>query len=384
MPFPGTVVQRVYGQVPGKVIQLAGANWVRPLYVGTNWSRIRIGMLCTILNPSLTTIANCPLYMGLCSGKNNPVGFDRTDSFIGACLTGTANSTCTLTYTASTSNFYTGAAPTACRKYENIWTTSAAGTALVFAARGPDVVSTVVATFSKQRRTPVYIDIARGESGGGLLATINCWSTTATTAAFDYAPADFLDGLNQTGGAPIIAGQTLVVGLTAINTLYISDMLGALDSMCIYWSRAAFPLEIHAVGATVKYPSLYASSDNTHGVDAFTQYGSGTLGGRSLNSGTGWSGGAWQVAAFGTNRGNPALMASGDAGTYPFFGSYNSYGSISGTVWPFAGTQFPALWHGTVCGWPLDNFETFYSVGSITSGVTINSGSGWASPGVLT
>jgi len=384
MPFPGTVVQRVYGQVPNKAIQLAGANWVRPLYVGTNWSRIRIGMLCTILNPSLTTITNCPLYMGLCSGKNNPVGFDRTDSFIGACLTGTANSTCTLTYAAgATTNYYTGAAPTACRKYENIWTTSAAGTAIVIASLGPQTVGGPVSAFARARRTPIILDITRGDSGGGLLSTISMWSTVAATAAFDYTPADLLDGVHQTG-APIIAGQTLSVGLNAINTLYISDMMGCLDSICIYWSRAAFPLEIHAVGATVKYPSLYASSDNTHGVDAFTQYGSGTLGGRSLNSGTGWSGGAWQVAAFGTNRGNPALMASGDAGTYPYFGSFASIGTISGTVWPFAGTQFPALWHGTVCGWPLDNFETFYSVGSITSGVTINSGSGWASPGVLT
>lgn len=384
MPWPGTIVQRVYGQVPNKAIQLANASWVRPIYVLSNWARIRIGMLVTVNNPALATISNCPLYFGICSGTDNPVGFNLTKSFIGACLTGTANSTCTLTYSAgATANYFTGAAPTACRKYENIWVTSATGTAIVLAAYGPPIVGGPVNAFARQRRTPIILDITRGDSGGGLVATISMWSTAAAGAAFDYTPADLLDGVHQTG-APIIAGQTLVVGLNAIVTLYASDMMGCLDSICIYWSRAAFPLEIHAVAATVKYPSLYASCDNVHGVDAFTQYGSGTLGGRSLNSGTGWSGGAWALSDYGTNRGNPALMASGEAGTYASFGSFASIGTISGTVWPFAGTQSPALWHGTVCGWPIDNFETFYSVGSITSGVTINSGSGWASPGVLT
>lgn len=383
MPWPGTIVQRVYGQVPNKAIQLANATWVRPVYVLSNWARIRIGMLVTVNNPSLVTIANCPLYFGMCSGSDNPIGFNLTRSFIGACVTGAANGTCTLTYSAgATTNYYTGAAPTACRKYENIWVTSSTGTAIVLAAYGPQTVEGPVNAFARERRTPIILDITRGDSGGGLLSTISMWSTVAATAAFDYTPADLLDGVNQTG-APIIAGQTLAVGLNAINTINVSDLMGCLDSICIYWSRAAFPLEIHAIAASVKYPTLYNTCDNTHGVDAFTQYGSGTLGGRSLNSGTGWSGSPWVLSGYGTNRGNPATMVAGDAGTYPFFGSYNSYGSISGTYWPFAGTQLPALYQGTTIGWPMDNFETFYSIGSLTSGVTINSGSGWATPGVI-
>ena len=388
MPWPGTIVQRVYGQVPSKVIQLANASWSRPLHVLSNWARIRIGMLVTVNNPSLTTISNCPLYLGICSGSDNPVGFDLTRSFIGASVTGTANSTCTLTYTAQGASsaaynaYYTGAAPTACRKYENIWTVSAEGTALVMSAYSPPPGGPVAA-FSRQRRTPIIVDIIRGDSGGGLLSTVSMFGPVAATAFFDYTPADLLDGVNQTG-TPILSGQTMSVLLNAISTLNVSDLMGALDSMCIYWSRASFPLEIHAVAASVKYPTLYETDINTHGIDAFTQYGSGTLGGRALNSGTGWSGSPWVLSGYGTNRGNPALMAAGEAGTYPFFGSFGSSGTISGTYWPFAGTQLPALWHGTTCGWPIDNFETFYAVGSITSGVTINSGSGWASPGVIT
>ena len=389
MPWPGTVIQRVYASVPSPVLQLGAANLLRPLAIGANWARIRVGMLFAVNNPALTTIANVPIYMGLCSGMANSVGFNFTKSFLGACLTGTANGTCTLTYAASTSQFYTGAAPTACRKYEQTWVTSAAGTAGVFAARAPDT-TLPVGTFARQRRTPVYLDITRGDSGAGLLTTISMYGPVAGTAAVDYTPAQFLDGLLQPG-IPIVSGQTLSALLSAINTLYATEMLGPLNTLCIYHSRSAFPLEIHAFAAAVKYASLYTITDNSAGVDGFTQYDNGTLAGRSLNSGTGWSGSPWSLAVAGTNRGNPFVMASGYAGTYPSFGTLNwqtsfgstvSTGSLSGTIWPYAGTVYPALYHGTTCGWPIDTFEA-YATGSMASGVTINSGSGWALPGVL-
>jgi hypothetical protein len=380
MPWPGTVIQRVYASVPSPVLQLGAANLLRPLAIGANWARIRVGMLFAINNPALTTITNVPIYMGLCSGMENPVGYGLTRSFLGACLTGTANGTCTLTYSASTNQYYTGAPPTACRKYEQTWVTSSTGTGGVFAVRAPDT-NLPVASFARQRRTPVYVDITRGDSGAGLVTTISLYGPIAATAGVDYAPAQFLDGLLQQG-TPVVSGQTLTV-LLSNSALYATEMFGPLDTLCIYHSRSAFPLEIHAFAAAVKYPSLYTVTTDSYGVDALTQYDNGTLAGRSLNSGTGWSGSPWSLGVAGTNRGNPFVMASGDAGIYPLFGT-NSTGTewLNGTYWPYAGTQYPALYHGTTCGWPIDTFEA-YATGSMVSGVTINSGSGWALPGVL-
>ena len=100
-------------------------------------------------------------------------------------------------------------------------------------------------------------------------------------------------------------------------------------------------------------------------------------------------GGSVHLTALRADHLAQALLLSSEMG-WPYrledwqfaFGSFASTGSLSGTVWPYAGTAYPALYHGTACGWPIDTFEA-YSTGSMVSGVTINSGSGWALPGVL-
>ena len=382
MPFPATIIQRAYAQVPTKVIQLAGANWVRPLYFGTGWSRIRIGALISIYDTFNATIPNAILHMGLCSGTDAPVGNTWTRSFIGACLTGTVNGTCTLTRTAGTSGIYwAGAAPTGFRKIENNVYPTATGTLGYFGATEAVNPGANAGQFAP-RRTPVYVDITRTVGGGNTLATISFYGPPAAQAAAqDYRPNDFLAGLDYPG-VPNIYGLAMTAWLNAVATVYVGEGAGPLDTVNIYWNRTSNPLEIHAVGVSIAYESTWGSSVNAWGADSFTQYGSGTMSGQNLNQGSGWSGSPWSLSTFGTNRGNPAIMQAPSAGTYPFFGSVPSTGTMTGTYWKSYGSVVPALYQGTVVGWPIDSFEA-YAFGSITSGVTVSAGSGWSSPALI-
>ena len=359
MPWPATVVQRVYAQVPNKALQLGAYDFVRPLFLGNNWARIRIGILASVYNTSglLINLANMPCYLGLCSGTSTPVGAAWTKSFLGASLFGTPFTATSNTFTIANSGvhyYWTTTNCTPFRKIENN---------IVAVAASAATASPTLQAYKK--RFPYYVDFERPLSDQGLV-TIKVYGCNSSQAPVqDFRPADFLDGLDQFA-APNIA-QVALTALANVSTIPISDLAGPLDTFNLYWGRNANVLEVFALGASVIYENTRPDTTNAYGYDSMRQYNTGTL--TTFAGGTGWTSGGF-MALVGSNIGNPYTMIAAGSGTY------------SGTMYPFAGTHLPALFAGTTVGWPAENFQV-YGTGSVTSGVTVSAGSGWSSAGIL-
>jgi len=97
-------------------------------------------------------------------------------------------------------------------------------------------------TGAVQRKSLHFVEITKGNPN----FTLVFWSLTATGVAKDFSPAHLLQGLEQ-GGSITVNGESLGVG-TSISVAF-SEAAGALDSVDLYWNRASFPLEVHALAA---------------------------------------------------------------------------------------------------------------------------------------
>lgn len=87
-------------------LELGNEQFIRPMVIGTNWSKIRIGLHFTINGAS--TINNAGLLVGVCAGGHdyNSASADLVGGHFGATL---FNST--ITYTAGTTGYFSSAAP---------------------------------------------------------------------------------------------------------------------------------------------------------------------------------------------------------------------------------------------------------------------------------
>jgi len=91
-----------------------------------------------------------------------------------------------------------------------------------------------------QRRSLLYLDITKGSPN----YTLKPYLMTAAQAQMDFTAADFLDGLEQ-AGTPIVNGQTLNT-VTAV-TIACDETAGALNTVDLFWNRAAYALEVYAL-----------------------------------------------------------------------------------------------------------------------------------------
>lgn len=341
MPFTASIVQRDFVTVYDKTLVLGGASLLRKLTYGGGWSRIRIGALVSVTPNGTSNISDAVLMLGLCSGKSFPGSSAQPLSSFGFSFVGSpAIGTRTLTYTPNTGFPYF--APTSGVIYRK---TTPVGLQ-VSAAAGAFFLP-VAFTGTQKRRFPIYVDITRPIGGGGL-ATVTAYGVTvAATAQLDFRPDHFQDGLDQIG-TPTIYNTALSAG-TTLSTVGIGDEFGPLDTLELFWSLNSFPLEVYAVGAVVINPTLNSGTglpytDSGGGFDMLGQYVPGT-----------------QVTsmAYGTEFG---------AGT--IYSNPVTYGT----------TVINLL--GTSGGVPTETFEQ-YLTGSVTSGVTLNAGTGWSSYGTI-
>jgi len=334
------VIQRLFSYVPKKTLVIAGADLVRKLNVGNNWSRIRLGALVAVTPDGVNNLLSCPLYFGLCSGTTSPVGAYNTANFVGVSFIGAVNATTKLlTYAAGTggNNYYTASTGSAFHKADgNVLSTVNFGSAanLIPAYTG-----------AQRRRFPIIIDIARvgRQTGGAYTVSGWCPSTTAAVIGTDYRPYDLLGPAGiDSAGTPTPAGQTMTLFANAL-ALNAGEEFGSFNTFNLYWGKSAFPLEVYAIGAVVlnsgAYNDAYGGADESVGLYSTGTLTTGTLG----NALYGWSG---SNAVFGYPNPGPTI---GLAGT---------------------------------CGWPDDTFES-YGTGTITSGVTISSGTGWSGAAVV-
>jgi hypothetical protein len=354
MPFTASIIQRSFIYVPDKILKLGGASWMRTMPILTQpWSRIRIGLLCSVTPDSTNNISDALFTLGICSGTALPGANPNTLNYVGASLIGgsTAGAARLLTYTASANGpYYSTTAGYFYGKAEGtIYSTAAVFNPVVMLATTP------AAGGLYPRRTLLVLDITKtvGNSGSVGMTLYGPSSTLVQTT--DYRPDDLqyaLDSLTT----PTIRGQALTV-LSSNSTVTWSPLIGDIDTVEVFWSNTQFPLEISAIGANVLAPPYYTNLGIAN--ESFEEYGttSGSIPESSfLSGGSGWS-------------------ATGSVGY-----DTSTYAGVSGNTSNLA-VQTYGGYVGTI-NVPDDPFEQ-YLIGTVASSVTISAGSYWASTGVI-
>ena len=340
MPFDAAIIQRDFTSIYDKALVLGGCSYLRTLTYGNGWSRIRLGALVAVTPNGTNNMSDASLTLGLCSGKDYPGSANLPANAFGASINGAYSTAAAklMTYTANSGYPYFALATGTVYRRQGTNTINSTGFGIFFLP--------TAYTGTQKRRFPVVVDITRNLGGGGLATVIVYGVTTAAQAQLDYRPDDLQSALDQVG-TPTVRNTALTASST-IATVPIGDEFGGLDTFELFWSNSAFPLEIYAVGAVVINPminipatgsitTLYA--DMGGAADNITQYSPGT-----------------QVTSF-------SSYGTGFSGAGTVLGS--SYGT---TVMGLPGTSG---------GVPYETFAQ-YAVGSVTSNVTINAGTGWS------
>lgn len=328
-------------------MKLGGEEFVRTIGLGSAWGRIRIGVLCTVTANSTSDLSGLMFYLGLCHGNRSGVSHPSTDSFTGVSWIGLPGVGANLTYNAgSGAPYYTAStAGKVFRRVRGIDTNAAAaGTASIFIPDETGVPSgrraIYIIDINKHRGTPVFPSAA--------FCTITCYHINASqNANCAYRPDELQDAVDYFG-TPAVRG-TNMIAWTAATDIGGTDTHGPLNSLCLWWSSAQFPLNIYAICASGMYDTFYPDV-----------------------------GGAYNSFYSANESGSVATQISSG-------GYWSSVGTFSGT----AGNGFLTLdsLAGTVLG-PYDPWEQ-YGNGTILSGVqptgplVINAGTGWNGAGVV-
>ena len=232
-----TIGSRLFNLVADKYGTLANEEFARTLAIGTDWNKIRLGLLLAVPLDGTNNLPGTALMLGVCSGKTNPYGAASTTNFVGAALHGSTGgvTTGTLTYSAGSGNPYFSSG--------GFWPAVRVGVDLT---SGTGVAAAFVLTSnagSTQRRSPLYVDIQKGSPN----YTITRWAPSTGQGQFqsgDCSSAEFLASLELP--TPTWLGINLT---SSAGTVAASETPGALDTVDVFWNKSAFPLEVYALAA---------------------------------------------------------------------------------------------------------------------------------------
>jgi hypothetical protein len=397
-----SISKRTFLYTDKNYLTLANEEWCRTLPNGNTWSRIRLGMLCAVTPNGTSNITDCALFFGVSSGKTAPSSATNATNFVGASIVGAAAplSTRALSYAASsnTNPYYSLTIGQVFRRFEQTIVATnfntQAGILVPVATAGMSVSGGAANAGAQRRRCPIIVDITRQTGGAGLYTIAVYGLTGNSTNQYDFRPDQLLDMVDQTG-TPVSYGVTLTGWSTTATTVVASDVEGGLDTICLYWGRQAYPLEVYAIAASVITDMPYPQVTTGGALDTFDSYQVGSVApaAGTLSLGTGWAG---TFTFYGSSNPNFQFGLAGTSSGFPGddFESYAvgsnavSLGTISyGTGWAgtatFYGTSLGTRQYG-LSGTSSGLFDTFenYSVGTAISGA-LNQGIGFSGPYVL-
>lgn len=228
----GSVGSRVFNLVGDKYLSFGNEEWVRTLAIGSDWTRLRLGMLAALTPDGTNNLNGCRLVWGLCSGKTNPFGDVNTTNFLGMNF-GSSVSSDTLTYVDNGGEPYLWSGRSILRRVNGV--TSITG------GNGLEFHRIATNTGTTQRRGIHFVEITKGSPN----FTVRYWGSSAAEVAKDYTPAHLMDGLEQDGSI-MVNGEDLGAGIAV--TMAFDEVAGALDSVDLFWNKSAFPIELYAMG----------------------------------------------------------------------------------------------------------------------------------------
>lgn len=219
-------------------MSLANEEYVRPLGIGSNWTKLRIGLLLAQTPNGVSNFTTAKFFVGLCSGTASPYGAASTTNCIGFNIAASTEAAGTWTYVANAGNpyFNVGGGTSNFFKRVAVTVTSGAASQIGFVATN---------TGTLQRKSPVYIDIVKGSpnwTGYG-------YQISAANMALDWTFANLLEGMESIQGA---AGTTPVIGSLVFSggsaaAVAFTEVAGAIDTLDLLWNNATFTNEIYGI-----------------------------------------------------------------------------------------------------------------------------------------
>jgi hypothetical protein len=215
-----------------KLMTLQNEEHVR--FIGTDWTTLRIGMLCAIQDNAGANVTG-RLGIGVCAGQTNPLGNPtNTTNFFGSRNLSGAGAT--WTYTANSGDpYFANGSFYGLMRQGNVDTTAGVATTNI------NIVTTALGNGSLQRRSLVIVDISKG-------GTQAFYTGTAQFNA-DYMVGDFLSCLEASNVfvTPTFRAITLTASTSQAPAGF-NQTPGLLDCLDIHWTGTAQAFEIYALG----------------------------------------------------------------------------------------------------------------------------------------
>lgn len=216
-------------------VQLGAESLIRPFAFGTNWQKIRVGILCSV-NATIQTLdssINAPR-LGICTGNKADLDPNPTDVIY-------------MPFFPPSPSAWTigGVSPV-------LWVYPAGGTGTSASQKvgsttniiGSVTTSAQALSLSPYVRCPMFVDITKGTVGNATI-TVGMWTAQNTTAAIDRSSGEFLAAMEA--ASPANTDEDLISsGTLPLRTA--KDW----DSMFVTWSRSIPTLNIYQM-AVVRF-----------------------------------------------------------------------------------------------------------------------------------
>ena len=226
-------VVRTFASGNDTALVLGNEEWVRPLFIGNVWQKIRIGIL-QAANPIGTTAlpSGFGIMIGMCSGTGSPFGAASATNVIGVQL-GVGGSA---GYFAPSGNAFWAF------NGLNYAVTKVASTVNTVTFGSGWSLGIPVQGVGTARRYGTIVDIARGSPN----YTLTVWDITSNgtgVPSLDITPTDLLTAMAQPS-AIITGGVTWGAHST---TIAASESPGVFDTVDIWSNLPGYPFELYEV-----------------------------------------------------------------------------------------------------------------------------------------
>ncbi len=233
-------ITRTFGAGNDIALQLGSEEWVRKLAISNAWNQIRIGVLVAI-NPLTGSPSTAPslgsgLAIGMCSGLTNPYGAASTTNAIGISfgLFGSGWS-----YAPNSGN------PVFAMNGGNYeYSRVGASTSATTLGGGYNTIVPVVGQGTVMRRDIIIVDITKGSPNYTLFLYNTASNSGPPASQIDYTPTDLKQAVLQPG-TPSVQGFPMDAHGSFL--LAASESPGILDTVNVYSTLNAFPLELYEV-----------------------------------------------------------------------------------------------------------------------------------------
>lgn len=226
-------------------LDLGNEEWGRNMFIGSNWVKLRLGVMIGLVPNGTANIEGGHFRMGLSRGRGSHLGAEVPMMWYGMTWADThvSNSIIggTATYNAGSGNPYFTGLHGRIRANNGVLTS---------ASTTGDAVLVPATTGTILRRWPLVCDFEK--TGDNLKITPYYFlSSMIGTVNRDFTPDDFVNMMESTG-SPIISGITVPAsdpaqwsGFPAAEAAY-----GELIAIKLGWTKTLVPIRIYGVAAS--------------------------------------------------------------------------------------------------------------------------------------